>query len=209
MPMKLQEVQVQALAPERLAPLIGPERMERFHKFAQAARDMLSGAVVLNVNSTATGGGVAEMLQTLLAYARGVGVDARWVVIEGDAEFFEITKRIHNHLYGAAATAARSAPTSTRATRRSLRATPRSCSRWCARATSSSCTTRRPPASRRGSQRAGATVVWRCHVGRDTPNERTERGWDVPASVRRGCRRLRVLARRVRAAVGRPRAPCT
>ena len=38
----------------------------------------------MNVNSTASGGGVAELLQTLLAYVRGVGVDARWVVIEGD-----------------------------------------------------------------------------------------------------------------------------
>ena len=41
---------------------------------------------IWNVNSTATGGGVAEMLQSLLAYARGAGVDARWVVIQGDAE---------------------------------------------------------------------------------------------------------------------------
>ncbi len=99
--MKLQEVQVQALTPERLSPLIGPERMERFHKFAQAARDVLSGRVVLNVNSTPSGGGVAEMLRTLLAYARGVGVDTQWVVINGDPSFFTITKRIHNNLYGA------------------------------------------------------------------------------------------------------------
>ena len=42
------------------------------------------------------------MLQTLLAYARGAGVDARWLVIEGDPRFFEITKRLHNHLYGTA-----------------------------------------------------------------------------------------------------------
>jgi trehalose synthase len=40
------------------------------------------------------------MLQTLLAYVRGAGVDARWLVIEGDPEFFAITKRIHNGLYG-------------------------------------------------------------------------------------------------------------
>src|SRR6266702_458947 len=93
-PMKLQEVHVQALTPERLDPLIGPERVERFHETAQAAREMLAGRAVLNVNSTATGGGVAEMLRTLLAYARGVGVDARWIVINGDPDFFTITKRI-------------------------------------------------------------------------------------------------------------------
>ena len=63
-------------------------------------RTLLDGRRVVNVNSTATGGGVAELLQTLLAYVRGVGIDARWVVIDGDPEFFGITKRIHNHLYG-------------------------------------------------------------------------------------------------------------
>jgi trehalose synthase len=44
--------------------------------------------------------GVAEMLQTLLSYARCAGIDARWLVIEGDPSFFAITKRIHNGLYG-------------------------------------------------------------------------------------------------------------
>ena len=60
----------------------------------------LAGASVINVNSTASGGGVAEMLHVLLPYVRGAGVDARWLVIEGDERFFAITKRLHNHLYG-------------------------------------------------------------------------------------------------------------
>ena len=40
------------------------------------------------------------MLVSLLAYARGSGIDARWVVIEGDSEFFALTERIHNFLHG-------------------------------------------------------------------------------------------------------------
>ena len=40
------------------------------------------------------------MLGTLLGYARGLGVEVDWVVISGDSEFFAITKRIHNGLYG-------------------------------------------------------------------------------------------------------------
>src|SRR5439155_22106714 len=95
--MKLEEVHVAALAPDRLLPLIGAERAERFEETAKAARELLAGRVVLNVNSTASGGGVAEMLRTLLAYARGAGVDAQWVVIQGDPHFFEITKRVHNN----------------------------------------------------------------------------------------------------------------
>src|SRR5918995_3891425 len=74
--------------------------MARFEQIADAAQGALAGRSVLNVNSTAAGGGVAEMLQTLLAYVRGVGVDARWLVIEGDPDFFAVTKRIHNGLYG-------------------------------------------------------------------------------------------------------------
>ncbi len=97
----MHDVEVHALAPERLQALIGSQRAEEFNQTAVRARRSLAGRRVLNVNSTAIGGGVAELLQTLLAYARGVGVDAQWVVIEGDGEFFEITKRIHNHLYGA------------------------------------------------------------------------------------------------------------
>ena len=97
---RLEEVSVQALDPARLEPLIGEQRMQRFEVAAEKTRRLLGGRSVLNVNSTATGGGVAEMLQALLSYARGAGVDARWLVIEGDPEFFAVTKRIHNGLYG-------------------------------------------------------------------------------------------------------------
>ena len=55
----------------------------------------------MNINSTASGGGVAEMLASLLGYARGIGCDVEWLVIApGDPEFFTVTKRIHNGLYG-------------------------------------------------------------------------------------------------------------
>ena len=46
------------------------------------------------------GGGVVELLRALLGYARGGGVDARWAVIGGEPSFFELTKRLHNHLHG-------------------------------------------------------------------------------------------------------------
>src|SRR5436309_11997706 len=97
---RLREVEVQALDAARLEPLIGPERMARFEAIAEATQASFAGRTILNVNSTASGGGVAEMLQTLLAYGRGAGLDVRWLVIEGDPAFFAITKRIHNGLYG-------------------------------------------------------------------------------------------------------------
>jgi trehalose synthase len=61
----------------------------------------LAGRTVWMVNSTASGGGVAEMLPTLVTLLRELGVATRWVVIESDRpEFFVLTKRIHNMIHG-------------------------------------------------------------------------------------------------------------
>jgi trehalose synthase len=65
-----------------------------------AARD-LHGARILHVNSTAEGGGVSELLRSSVPLLRDLGIDAHWRVITGVAEFFEVTKRIHNGLQGA------------------------------------------------------------------------------------------------------------
>jgi trehalose synthase len=58
------------------------------------------GATVVHVNSTATGGGVAEILRRLVPLQRGLGIDAHWFVMEGDAAFFRTTKKLHNALQG-------------------------------------------------------------------------------------------------------------
>lgn len=60
----------------------------------------LRGKVVEMVNSTAVGGGVAELLARLLPLMNSLGIDARWRVMEGDARFFAVTKRFHNALQG-------------------------------------------------------------------------------------------------------------
>jgi trehalose synthase len=98
----LTQVPVKRLDPERFGSVLSTERYALFEGAIQRARTMFEGRVVWNLNSTAKGGGVAEMLRSLLAYARGADVDARWLVIEGDPEFFRITKRIHNRLHGSA-----------------------------------------------------------------------------------------------------------
>ena len=67
---------VRPLDPRRLEPLIGAERLEALVATAAALRELLGDRRVLNVNSTATGGGVAEMLATLIGYARGVGIES-------------------------------------------------------------------------------------------------------------------------------------
>ncbi|MEJ7654073.1 MAG: glycosyltransferase [Chloroflexia bacterium] len=60
----------------------------------------LQGARVLEVNATAFGGGVAEMLGTLVPLMRDLGLDADWQVMHGAPEFYAVTKSLHNGLQG-------------------------------------------------------------------------------------------------------------
>ena len=60
----------------------------------------LKGLRVMNVNSTADGGGVAEILRSLVPLMRDVGIDAQWMVMPGNEAFFEITKKLHNLMQG-------------------------------------------------------------------------------------------------------------
>jgi trehalose synthase len=96
----MEEIEVGAVPLERLQELLAPERAELLTTWASRARASFGNRVLWHVSATAQGGGVAEMLGTLLAYGRGAGIDTRWVVLTGDPEFFTITKRLHNHLHG-------------------------------------------------------------------------------------------------------------
>ena len=94
------EVEVPPRSLDLLIPFVSPQRRTAIEEAAAIASAALSGRTVINVNSTARGGGVAELVQRLCGYAKGAGVDSRWLVIGGDSEFFRITKRIHNNLHG-------------------------------------------------------------------------------------------------------------
>ena len=96
----LQPVNVEAMDPLRFESVLSVGEFEALGHLIARAAPGLHGRVIWNINSTANGGGVAEMLRPLLGYCRGLGVDARWAVISGDPEFFLITKRIHNRLHG-------------------------------------------------------------------------------------------------------------
>ncbi|MFH1799243.1 MAG: glycosyltransferase [Candidatus Omnitrophota bacterium] len=87
------------LNPVRLSdyePFVGKAFLERLQKIAEP----LQNKIWANVNSTCVGGGVAEMLQGIIPFARGLGIDGRWFVLEGSEEFFRVTKKFHNLLQG-------------------------------------------------------------------------------------------------------------
>ena len=81
---------------ESYRPVIGDERVEEILELASRIR----GARVLHVNATGFGGGVAEILGTLVPLMNDVGLQADWQVIRGADEFFDVTKAMHNSLQG-------------------------------------------------------------------------------------------------------------
>ena len=80
------------------AAVIGEGEIEELRALAKP----LHGRTVGMVNSTAVGGGVAEMLNRLVPLAEELGLNIRWEVMTGGDDFFEVTKSFHNALHGEA-----------------------------------------------------------------------------------------------------------
>lgn len=78
------------------APIVGDEAIAELRDLAQP----FQGARVVHISATAYGGGVAEMLHTLVPLMRDAGLNAEWRVIAGSDAFFAVTKNMHNALQG-------------------------------------------------------------------------------------------------------------
>lgn len=79
------------------AQLLGAGEIEELHTLAKPLR----GRSIEMINSTAVGGGVAEILTRLLPLAEELDLNIRWDVMTGGEDFFEVTKSFHNALHGA------------------------------------------------------------------------------------------------------------
>ncbi len=173
----MHEVHVDAAPLDRLARLLDPDRAARLATQAGHARELMTGRILWNVNATATGGGVAEMLQALLAYTRGARLDARWLVLDGNPEFFRLTKRIHNLLHGAPGDGGPLGDEERPGYEAVLAANLQALS-WVVQP--GDVVLLHDPQTAGlvpGLVEAGLHVVWRCHVGRDTTTELTDRAW--------------------------------
>src|SRR5947208_16048654 len=79
------------------AELLGAGEIEELRALANPLR----GRSIQMVNSTAVGGGVAEILTRLVPLAEELDLNIKWEVISGGEDFFEVTKAFHNALHGA------------------------------------------------------------------------------------------------------------
>jgi trehalose synthase len=172
----MQQVEIQAAPLEKLGALLTPAQSSELMSTAVRARGLLAGRVVWNVNATAHGGGVAEMLQALLAYGRGAGVDTRWAVLDGDPAFFAITKRVHNALHGVS-DGGRLGVAEQEHYERVLHDNLRALKELVRPGDLVLLHDPQTAGLIEGVRATGAHVIWRSHIGRDVPNEETERGW--------------------------------
>jgi trehalose synthase len=171
------DIEVSAMPPERFRSLLPPDRYAAFEEGVAEARELLRGRVVWNVNSTARGGGVVELLRPLVAYARGAGVDVRWVVIEGEPQFFEITKRIHNRLHGATGDGGALDDEARRVYENALAGNVAGIVDRVREGDVVIVHDPQPAGMVPALRAAGATVIWRCHVGLDRPNDLAREAW--------------------------------
>lgn len=175
----MHEVILPARSLEDLAVVIPEERIQRMiDSVVPRMLKSLSGHGVQNVNSTESGGGVAEMLRVLLPLTLGVGIPTRWFVIDGDPMFFALTKRLHHRLHGS-----RGDQGELTTVEQALMAgvVARGAHHLLSQVTPGDVVILHDPqpaplapmlAERR------IPVVWRCHVGVDFDNEYTEQAWN-------------------------------
>lgn len=171
-------VQIPPQPLDRFEQLLGAEEFARIERVAERARREFAGMAIWHVNSTAQGGGVAEILHGLLPYVRGAGVDTRWVVLRDGREFFAVTKRLHNNLHGEPGDGGDLGEEERRAYESALGPSGAHLTRLVQPGDVVYLHDPQTAGLVPAMQEAGARVVWRCHIGLDEPNATARRAWD-------------------------------
>jgi trehalose synthase len=118
------------------------------------------------------------MLRSLIGYVRAANIDARWAVIEGDADFFQLTKRIHNRLHGSEGDGGPLGDGERAAFERVAAA---NADALCRRLGDRDIVLAHDPQTAAMVpilRERGIPVVWRAHIGLDLPNDRAREAWD-------------------------------
>ena len=175
---QLNDVEVGTAPLERYEPLLEDGLWFEFERTMSAFAKQLRGRVVWNVSSTAHGGGVAEVLSSLLPYDRGAGIDSRWVVIEAEPAFFDVTKKLHTLLHGVAVDGSAITDEEGKLYEQTLAANARALLEMIKPADvvllhDPQTAGLTPALAERGCQ-----VIWRCHIGADGPSDMVRSAWN-------------------------------
>ncbi|MBT8442912.1 MAG: glycosyltransferase [Gammaproteobacteria bacterium] len=185
----ISEVGLQAFPIDRYAPISNHDAVEELRELAVRASECLAGQAMWHVNSTAAGGGVAEMLPSMLGYCRDLGIDARWLVINGEPDFFQITKRLHHALHGERGDGT---PLDDEAHRIYERTMEENAADILSVVRPRDIVILHDPQTiglAEELSRHGAIVIWRCHIGQSEIMPEAEAAWDFLAPYLRHARR--------------------
>jgi trehalose synthase len=174
----LNEIPIAGESTARFREVLAAEDCRRLDVALDRERVALGGRELWHVNSTANGGGVAELLASLLPYALGAGTNAHWLVINADDGFFEITKRMHHRLHDlpgdGGPLAARERDRYHRALEPDARSLGDLVSPGDVVVLHDPQTVGLAPVL----HSAGARVIWRCHIGADVPGPDAREAWE-------------------------------
>ena len=184
-PALLQEVALGQKTLSDYTHIVGKEVTEQIRELAEP----LKGKRVLHVSATAFGGGVSEILYTIVPLMRDIGLDAHWHVIFGKEEFFNATKLLHNSLQGAPETLSDEQwelfDEINQINAEGLQG------EWDVVIVHDP----QPIGLRRGAREKGKHWIWRCHIDLSNPEPGPDR---APAAADRGIRRQRLAPARLR-----------
>jgi trehalose synthase len=174
----LKNVGISRLDPGRFEAVLDPDDCRRFLRRLAQAAERLAGRRLWQVNSTEQGGGVAEMLHFLVGYLAGAGIDTRWLVLEGNQDFFAVTKRVHHLLHGQPGHGGELDEPAQGSYWQTLKETLKELQE---RVEPGDVVVLHDPQTAGlvpALKRQGATVVWSCHVGVDQPNDLARAAWE-------------------------------
>ncbi len=121
---------------------------------------------------------MAELLHSLLAYARGTGADVRWLTIAGNPDFFRVTKRIHNHLHGFDGDGGPLGSAERKIYEAELAEAAAELVELVEPGDVVYIHDPQPAGLVPHVTSADVKVIWRCHIGVDRPGELTRAAWD-------------------------------
>jgi trehalose synthase len=171
----LEEVELSRYRSDGLDGVLGREASRSLQESGRQLAELLEGRRFWHVNSTAHGGGVAELLTWLLPLARSAGIDARRLTLSAPPEFFELTKRIHHLLHESGEPLA----DGTRETyERCLDEASHSLLDLVEPGDVVVVHDPQPAGLIPAAIEAGGVAVWRCHVGTDSAGPLAKSAWD-------------------------------
>jgi trehalose synthase len=173
----LTEIPVRSRSLARFQPIVGDQRLEEIRAAARKLTATLGGRTIWTLNSTAAGGGVAELLHSLLGYCRGMGLEARWLVVSGRPDFFRITKRLHNALHGSAGDGSPLGKEERGVYEEVLAGNADHLESQVRRGDMVILHDPQTAGLIPRLSRLGAVVIWRCHIGGDLGSDEVRRGW--------------------------------